>query len=114
MNNKDKKNLFQLIKDLPTADINNSDLKELVLQFIVEEIPSIGDVEINGNAKVDTNDIREKIGLRRGATFNEHLIQESKEEILKFYMPAASIKISWHFSPIFSIVKSTFLHSVLS
>jgi hypothetical protein len=36
MNNKDKRNLFELIKDLPTADINNSDLKELVLQFIVE------------------------------------------------------------------------------
>jgi hypothetical protein len=36
MNNKDKKNLFELIKNLPTADINNSDLKELVLQFIVE------------------------------------------------------------------------------
>ena len=36
MNSKDKKNLFELIKHLPTADINNSDLKELVLQFIVE------------------------------------------------------------------------------
>ena len=57
----------------------------LELQFIVEEIPSIGDVEIIGNAKVDSNDIREKIGLRRGATFNEHLIQESKKEILKIY-----------------------------
>ena len=36
MNNKDKKNLFEMIKHLPTADINNNDLKELVLQFIVE------------------------------------------------------------------------------
>ena len=60
-------------------------IEGLELQFIVEEIPSIGDVEITGNVKIDTNDIREKIGLRRGATFNEHLIQESKKEILKIY-----------------------------
>ncbi|MDG1928933.1 MAG: outer membrane protein assembly factor BamA, partial [Nitrospinaceae bacterium] len=60
-------------------------IEGLELQFIVEEIPSIGDVEILGNVKIETNDIREKIGLRRGATFNEHLIQESKKEIIKTY-----------------------------
>ncbi len=60
-------------------------LKGLEIEFIVEEIPSIGDVEIVGNDKVDSNDIREKIGLKRGATFNDHLILESNEEILKLY-----------------------------
>jgi outer membrane protein insertion porin family len=60
-------------------------LKGLEVEFIVEEIPSIGDVEIVGNDKVDANDIREKIGLKRGATFNDHLILESNEEILKLY-----------------------------
>ncbi len=60
-------------------------LKGLEIEFIVEEIPSIGDVEIVGNDKVDANDIREKIGLKRGATFNDHLILESNEEILKLY-----------------------------
>lgn len=60
-------------------------LKGLEIEFIVEEIPSIGDVEIVGNDKIDANDIREKIGLKRGATFNDHLILESNEEILKLY-----------------------------
>jgi len=60
-------------------------LKGLEVEFIVEEIPSIGDVDIVGNDKVDANDIREKIGLKRGATFNDHLILESNEEILKLY-----------------------------
>ena len=82
---KDIEQIFSLgqFKDI---QVNTQDgIEGLELQFIVEEIPSIGDVEIIGNAKVDTNDIREKIGLRRGATFNEHLIQESKKEILKIY-----------------------------
>lgn len=60
-------------------------LKGLEIEFVVEEIPSIGDVEIVGNDKIDANDIREKIGLKRGATFNDHLILESNEEILKLY-----------------------------
>ncbi|MBC8286567.1 MAG: outer membrane protein assembly factor BamA [Nitrospinae bacterium] len=60
-------------------------LKGLEVEFFVEEIPSIGDVEIVGNDKIDANDIREKIGLKRGATFNDHMILESSEEILKLY-----------------------------
>jgi len=82
---KDIEQIFSLgqFKDIQVNTQNG--VEGLELQFIVEEIPSIGDVEITGNVKVDTNDIREKIGLRRGTTFNEHLIQESKEEILKIY-----------------------------
>jgi outer membrane protein insertion porin family len=60
-------------------------LDGLELEFVVQEISSVGDVDIIGNEKVDSNDIREKIGLKRGATFNDHLIQESSEEILKLY-----------------------------
>ncbi len=60
-------------------------LKGLEIEFFVKEIASVGDVEIVGNDKMDANDIREKIGLKRGATFNEHLIQESNEEIIKLY-----------------------------
>ena len=82
---KDIEQIFSLgqFKDIQVNTQNG--IEGLELQFIVEEIPSIGDVEIIGNAKVDTNDIREKIGLKRGATFNEHLVQESKKEILKIY-----------------------------
>lgn len=60
-------------------------LKGLEVEFVVVEIPSIGNVEIIGNDKIDANDIREKIGLKRGATFNDHLVLESNEEILKLY-----------------------------
>ncbi|MBC8283160.1 MAG: outer membrane protein assembly factor BamA [Nitrospinae bacterium] len=82
---KDIEQIFSLgqFKDIQ-VDTQNQ-LNGLEVQFIVEEIPSIGDVEILGNSKLESNDIREKIGLRRGATFNEHLVQESKKEILKAY-----------------------------
>ena len=65
-------------------------LKWLEVEFIVEEIPSIGDVELVGNERVEANDIREKIGLKRGATFNDHLTLESKEEILALYRETVS------------------------
>ena len=58
---KDIEQIFSLgqFKDI---QVNTQDgIEGLELQFIVEEIPSIGDVEITGNAKVDANDIREKI-----------------------------------------------------
>ncbi|MBT5869336.1 MAG: outer membrane protein assembly factor BamA, partial [Nitrospinaceae bacterium] len=57
----------------------------LQVEFYVEEIASVGNVEILGNEKVDANDIREIIGLKRGATFSEHLVLKSKEEIVRLY-----------------------------
>jgi len=82
---KDIEQIFSLgqFKDIQVDTQNRLD--GLELQFLVEEIPSIGNVEIFGNSKFESNDIHEKIGLRRGATFNEHLIKESKKEILKAY-----------------------------
>ena len=80
---KDIEQIFSLgqFKDIQVETHNR--LEGLEVQFFVEEIPSIGDVQIIGNSRLETNDIREKIGLRRGATFNEHLIKESEKEILK-------------------------------
>ena len=82
---KDIEQIFSLgqFKDIQVD--TQSQLKGLEVKFIVVEIPSIGNVEILGNSKIEINDIREKIGLRRGATFNEHIVQESKKEILKAY-----------------------------
>ncbi|MBT5470285.1 MAG: outer membrane protein assembly factor BamA [Nitrospina sp.] len=82
---KDIEQIFSLgqFKDIQVETHNR--LEGLEVQFFVEEIPSIGDVQIIGNSRLETNDIREKIGLRRGATFNEHLIKESEKEILKAY-----------------------------
>jgi outer membrane protein insertion porin family len=82
---KDIEQIFSLgqFKDIQ-VDTHNG-LEGVEIQFVVEEIPSIGDVEIIGNSRLETNEIREKIGLRRGATFNEHLVKESKKGILKIY-----------------------------
>jgi outer membrane protein insertion porin family len=55
------------------------------LIFIVEEIASVGQIDISGNDKIETDDIREKITLKRGATFQAHLVKESEEEIIKLY-----------------------------
>jgi outer membrane protein insertion porin family len=53
--------------------------------FVVVEIASVGQIEISGNKKLETDDIREKITLKRGATFQDHLVNESEEEIIKLY-----------------------------
>ena len=100
---KDIEQIFSLgqFKDIQVD--TQSTLKGLELQFIVEEIPSIGNVEILGNSQLETSDIREKIGLRRGATFKEHLVQEAKKEILKAYEEKgyffAETRIETHMGP---------------
>ncbi len=55
------------------------------LIFRVEEIPSIGNITLTGNKEIDTDTIREAIGLKRGATFLDHLVKESQEDIKKLY-----------------------------
>ena len=53
--------------------------------FIVEEISSIGDVTIHGNSELEDNDIRENLVLKRGMTFQKHMIVEAKEQIKFLY-----------------------------
>ncbi len=53
--------------------------------YMVEEIPSIGEVRFSGNNQVENRDLREAIALKRGATFKEHLIQDTKEKIKAVY-----------------------------
>ena len=53
--------------------------------FIVEEIPSIGDVVLNGNKKLEDTEIREKLVFKRGMTFHRHMIKGAKEQIELLY-----------------------------
>ena len=53
--------------------------------FKVVEIASIGDLKIIGNKVLDSEDILEKIGLRRGAVFHDQQVAESIETIDKLY-----------------------------
>ncbi len=60
-------------------------LNGLEVVFVVEEIPSIGDVILYGTHEVSEEDIREKIGLRRGMAFQGHMIKEAKEQVKILY-----------------------------
>ncbi|MDA0691885.1 MAG: outer membrane protein assembly factor BamA [Nitrospinae bacterium] len=53
--------------------------------FKVVEIASIGDLRIVGNKIIDSEDIQEKIGLRRGAVFHDQQVAESIEMIENLY-----------------------------
>ncbi len=53
--------------------------------FVVEEIASIGSVRLIGNDQIETDEILEAIGIRRGAPFKANLVQESVDEITKMY-----------------------------
>ena len=53
--------------------------------FIVEEISSVGDITLLGNGEVSEDDIREKLTIKRGMTFQDHLLQEVKEQVTLLY-----------------------------
>ncbi len=53
--------------------------------FLVEEIASVGSVRLVGNDQIETDEILEAIGIRRGAPFKDNLVQESLDEIIKMY-----------------------------
>lgn len=59
--------------------------KGLEVVFIVEEIPSIGDVLLYGNVEVGDSDIHEILGLKRGEAFQDHTTKEAKEKIKLLY-----------------------------
>ena len=59
--------------------------KGLEVVFIVEEIPSIGDVLFYGNTEVEDSAIHEILGFKRGEAFQDHITKEAKEKIKLLY-----------------------------
>ena len=59
--------------------------KGLEVVFIVEEIPSIGDVRLYGNTEVEDSAIHEILGFKRGEAFQDHITKEAKEKIKLLY-----------------------------
>lgn len=53
--------------------------------FVVKEIPSVGEVTFTGNDIVDTQDLRDEISIKRGVTFNEHLVKDSIQKLTAHY-----------------------------
>ena len=82
---KDIEQIYSLgqFKDIQVE--TRTELDGLKVIFRVVEIASIGNVSIAGNDKIDSDDIWEKIPIKRGATFQEHMVQESIEEITHLY-----------------------------
>ncbi|MFQ5481152.1 MAG: outer membrane protein assembly factor BamA [Nitrospinaceae bacterium] len=57
----------------------------VAVTFIVEEIPSIGDVQFEGNDQLENKTLRDAIALKRGGTFKDHLVKEAVEKIKGVY-----------------------------
>ena len=60
-------------------------VKGLEVIFMVEEKPSVGGINISGNKVIDTSKLMEKIGIDRGATFNESMIKQITQKITQEY-----------------------------
>ncbi len=60
-------------------------LKGLEVVFIVEEIPSFGEILFYGNQEVEDESIHEVLGFKRGEAFQEHMTKEAKEKIKSLY-----------------------------
>ena len=70
-------------KDIRVETRQGSEGLEVV--FIVEEIPSIGDVILYGNEEIEDGDIHEIIGFKRGEAFQAHMMTDAKEKINSLY-----------------------------
>ena len=70
-------------KDIRVETRQGSEGLEVV--FIVEEIPSIGDVMFYGNKEIEDGDIHEIIGFKRGEAFQAHMMTDAKEKINSLY-----------------------------
>ena len=82
---KDIKQIYDLgqFKDIRVETRQGS--KGLEVVFIVEEIPSIGDVLLYGNTEVEDSAIHEILGFKRGEAFQDHITKEAKEKIKLLY-----------------------------
>ena len=82
---KDIEKIYDLgqFKDIRVETRQGSEGLEVV--FIVEEIPSIGNVMLYGNKEIEDGDIHEIIGFKRGEAFLAHKMTDAKEKINSLY-----------------------------
>jgi outer membrane protein insertion porin family len=57
----------------------------LKLRYIVQEIPLVKDITINGNLWVSTGEIRDAFLFKEGKEFREEFIQRAKAGLITFY-----------------------------
>ncbi|MCL0046032.1 outer membrane protein assembly factor BamA, partial [Nitrospinaceae bacterium] len=82
---KDVKQIYDLgqFKDIRVETRQGTEGMEVV--FIVEEIPSLGNVLFYGNKEIEDSDMHEILGFKRGEAFQQHMTTEAKEKIKSLY-----------------------------
>jgi len=82
---KDVEQIYGLgqFKDIRVETRQGSEGMEVV--FIVEEIPSLGNVLFYGNKEIEDSDMHEILGFKRGEAFQQHMTTEAKEKIKSLY-----------------------------
>ncbi len=83
------------------VDVKETDEGPLVT-FVVVEKPSIGQIFISGNEKIETDKIRDKIDIRLQSIVKTDKIQEIIEEINKLYLSKGyyGAKVSYRIEPL--------------
>ena len=74
---KDVEQIYGLgqFKDIRVETRQGSEGMEIV--FIVEEIPSLGNVLFYGNKEIEDSDMDELLGFKRGEAFQQHMTTEA-------------------------------------
>jgi len=82
---KDVEQIYGLgeFKDIRVETRQGSEGMEVV--FIVEEIPSIGNVLFYGNKEIEDSEMLELLEFKRGEAFQQHMTTEAKEQIKSLY-----------------------------
>ena len=82
---KDVEQIYGLgeFKDIRVETRQGSEGTEVV--FIVEEIPSIGNVLFYGNKEIEDSEMLELLEFKRGEAFQQHMTIEAKEQIKSLY-----------------------------
>lgn len=60
--------------------------KDIYLVIQVQELPRIEGIEITGNDKISTGDLKEKIGLTTGEVVQEQKLKDIEHNLVKYYI----------------------------
>ena len=68
------------------AKPGDSEKNSVIVEFIVKERPTVSKIEIQGNNKIRSSDILDKVVLKKGDMVSETKIKADEEAIKSFYM----------------------------
>jgi len=68
------------------VDLAEGDDGKVIVRFLVDEKPAVREVNIEGNKKIDEDDIREVLDVHAFAVLNEQKVAEAQREIRELYV----------------------------